>query len=160
MIYYARINDKIKIGYSHDPTSRISGLRTSSPYELVVELVLSGGYDKERDLHETFRHLRIRGEWFEYGDEIKAHIANNMADDRRYEFGLLPDADFEGNQQIARIMSELKLNCRTAGELMGVSKQRVSDIRRREGIGAVTITAMTRIAAVFGCKFEYRFVHN
>ena len=38
--------------------------------ELVLWGVVAGGKDEERDLHERFREMNLRGEWFEPGREL------------------------------------------------------------------------------------------
>jgi len=47
MIYFLKANDKVKIGYADDPSKRILGIQTSSPFEIEVLLIIDGNYDKE-----------------------------------------------------------------------------------------------------------------
>jgi hypothetical protein len=57
-------NGPIKIGKARSVPNRLSALQTASAEKLFVIGVMGGGGPKERELHETFAHLRIRGEWF------------------------------------------------------------------------------------------------
>ena len=54
MIYFLKANDKVKIGYADDPSTRIPSIKTSSPFELEVLLIIEGNYDKESELHKRF----------------------------------------------------------------------------------------------------------
>jgi hypothetical protein len=65
----------IKIGF----TQRLSGLRlraiqTSCPYALEFLARMRGVQRQERELHERFDHLRLRGEWFSRSPELLAYI--------------------------------------------------------------------------------------
>lgn len=66
MIYFI-LNTRrkaIKIGYSAQPRSRLSGLQTSSPDHLTILGVCPGEVCDEKALHSRFEHIHIRGEWF------------------------------------------------------------------------------------------------
>lgn len=75
MIYFIRsYNTHIKIGYSNDPEYRKRALQTSSPVKLHLQAIMPGSFQTESGLHEMFAHLRTRGEWFRYTDELKWFI--------------------------------------------------------------------------------------
>ena len=75
MIYFIRQSNKfIKIGYSADPQSRLKELQTGSPSKLHIQAVIDGNTQTEKGLHEMFAHLRAKGEWFRYTDELKWFI--------------------------------------------------------------------------------------
>lgn len=74
MIYLIKHNKFIKIGQSIDVDSRKDSLQTASPVKLQVQVILEGSFQTEKGLHEIFAHLRVRGEWFRYTDEIKWFI--------------------------------------------------------------------------------------
>jgi hypothetical protein len=57
--------DYVKIGWAkHGPHVRICELQTGCPDLLYVRAYFEGTRDDERKMHETFRCLRGRGEWF------------------------------------------------------------------------------------------------
>lgn len=85
MIYFVRSGDAVKIGYAAEPEKRIPSLRTGNPNEIVVLGLMDGDYDTERELHERFAHRRIRGEWFDIGDDVLAFIQQNC---RPYFLGM------------------------------------------------------------------------
>ena len=75
MIYFIRsYNKHIKIGYSNDPEYRIKSLQTGCPTKLHIQATMIGCNKTEMGLHELFAHLRVRGEWFRYTDELKWFI--------------------------------------------------------------------------------------
>jgi len=88
MIYFLKANERVKIGYSHDPANRVQTKQTSCPYELEVLMVIDGSEDEEHKLHSKFSNYRRSGEWFEFAEQIKQFINDNSHQDRKYEFGL------------------------------------------------------------------------
>lgn len=55
----------IKIGLALNPESRLRGLQTGNPDELVLRgFIRNGSEELERALHHKFRKFRQRGEWF------------------------------------------------------------------------------------------------
>lgn len=75
MIYFIRLENKfIKIGYSANPDERLKELQTGSPVKLHLQATMNGCFKTEKGLHELFNHLRMKGEWFRYTDELKMFI--------------------------------------------------------------------------------------
>lgn len=62
----------VKIGYSTDVSKRISSLQTSSDDRLVLIRLIDGGPRTEAWLHKRFATRRIRGEWFDFNDDMLA----------------------------------------------------------------------------------------
>ncbi len=69
----ARMLGHVKIGMSDDAAKRLRDLQVGSPDELFVRGVLLTEDPErlERDFHERFAHLRIRGEWFRNSPELE-----------------------------------------------------------------------------------------
>lgn len=63
-----------KIGRTRNLPQRLANLQHASPTTLKVELTLVGMGWQERVWHAAFRHLRLRGEWFEYEPELSRAI--------------------------------------------------------------------------------------
>ena len=158
MIYFLKANDRIKIGYSHDPSDRIPSIQTSSPYELEVLLIIETNQDEERELHARFRDLRRSGEWFQFDEPIRNYIESNIHRDRKYEFGLGPAADFEGNEQIRWLRSKHNILAEELARRLNVSQQAISAIELREKDGSVAIKNMQKIGDALGYEFQYRFL--
>jgi Meiotically Up-regulated Gene 113 (MUG113) protein len=83
VIYFVKPRGRpfVKIGYARCVGARLMHLQTASPDELRVLAVVPGGPDKEMVVHARFAHLRVRGEWFHYTDEVRGFL---RAEGRRY----------------------------------------------------------------------------
>jgi len=82
VIYFlsaAQNQDLIKIGYTTNLESRLRSLRTSSPDELQIHLVIPGCREDEKNLHRQFSSLRVRREWFTRAQAIDDFIARHRA---------------------------------------------------------------------------------
>jgi hypothetical protein len=73
-VYFIQGGDRIKIGFSTSPPARLSGLQTGSPDELRLLGSISGTEQDERRLQHSFRHLKIRREWFRAEPDLMAYI--------------------------------------------------------------------------------------
>jgi len=67
----------VKIGRTKDVKKRVDFINTSSPVELELVSVLRGiDPIQEQLIHEKFKVLRVRGEWFHLSDELRDFVAN------------------------------------------------------------------------------------
>lgn len=64
----------IKIGRTKDPRTRLRILQTSHPVPLRYLALWRGGEKEERELHERFSYLRMLGEWFRPGRELRDFV--------------------------------------------------------------------------------------
>jgi hypothetical protein len=71
-VYFIRCEatGMIKLGKAQDPIARLRALQTGSASELVLVGAIEGGFDREKELHERFAHLKTRGEWFKPETEL------------------------------------------------------------------------------------------
>lgn len=70
-MYYIRFADRVKIGTTRNIKKRLAVI----PHDEVLGLE-PGGYELERARHRQFAALRVTGEWFEYGDALREHVAS------------------------------------------------------------------------------------
>jgi len=81
MIYFIK-NQKaeaIKIGYTkNNIRRRLATLQISSPECLELLGVMKGKKKEEKELHAKFKHLSIRGEWFNASEELHRFINENI----------------------------------------------------------------------------------
>lgn len=75
-VYFITDGEAIKIGKSNRPKARLAGLQTSHHKPLRILALVPAKPEDEREYHAKFRHLRIRGEWFQDGKEIRQFITN------------------------------------------------------------------------------------
>lgn len=59
----------VKIGYAQDVWARLSELQCGNPFELRVLSFLPGGREAEGAIHVALASHRVRGEWFNLGDD-------------------------------------------------------------------------------------------
>jgi hypothetical protein len=69
-VYYARLGNRVKIGFSFDVKRRMISIQ---PEELMA--TEPGGIQKEAKRHAEFADLRVAGEWFRYEGRLVDHIA-------------------------------------------------------------------------------------
>ena len=76
MIYliYCSKTKTCKIGYSYNPDNRLKELQTGNPYHLELITTVPGDISIEKDIHSKFNHLKLKGEWFNYTQEIKDYF--------------------------------------------------------------------------------------
>lgn len=83
-VYFIRCEQYVKIGASKWPPGRLKEIRWGVGGALtpplmdakVAELISTepGGFDRERELHAKFAHLRHTGEWFTETPELTEYI--------------------------------------------------------------------------------------
>ena len=80
---FAEHPQHIKIGVSRELKSRLQNYRTHTPFTVEVLLFIKATYKVndplnakvlEKQLHEQFKHLKHRGEWFENRGALKQYI--------------------------------------------------------------------------------------
>lgn len=70
VVYYMRLGNRVKIGYTIDIATRCSSIQ---PEELLA--TERGGKGLEEQRHGQFDKLRVVGEWFRYEGALVAHVA-------------------------------------------------------------------------------------
>lgn len=78
-VYFLRLGETVKIGYSTDPLSRLTGLRTAMSGPVTGMVFVQGTQQEERRLHSRFRKSRLDGEWFRLTSELQQLIARAAA---------------------------------------------------------------------------------
>lgn len=64
-----------KFGKSVQPKTRLGSIQTGHPYTVsLVAYCLESEYLTEREIHDRLHHLRMRGEWFQDGEELQTVI--------------------------------------------------------------------------------------
>lgn len=70
-LYFLRSGDRVKIGRAKDPEYRLMVLRSHIPYETEILAILPGAGNLEKRIHKLLQPYKIKGEWFEYNEEIQ-----------------------------------------------------------------------------------------
>jgi hypothetical protein len=87
LVYFVKAGRRIKIGQSLDPELRVKSIRSGSvqmpkgldPSNAKLLATEPGGQRREQELHRQFAHLRVAGEWFNNGPELKIYISELTA---------------------------------------------------------------------------------
>jgi len=83
LVYFIKAGRRIKIGRSLNPEARLKSIRGGNsqmprnldPSSAKLLATEPGGPARERELHQHFAHLRVAGEWFNNGPELKIYIS-------------------------------------------------------------------------------------
>lgn len=73
MIYFIgnKQQDIVKIGYTQNSIQqRICTIQANSPYKMEVFGIVEGMKNIEQFIHDKFKHLHIRGEWYRISEEM------------------------------------------------------------------------------------------
>ena len=82
--------ERIKIGFSADPKSRLQQLQTGTPYELTMLGYVEGDFFHESHLHRHLSDFRVQGEWFDAVEKVQI-IVDNIIEGRVLIKDLLVD---------------------------------------------------------------------
>ena len=61
----------VKIGYTTNIDARFNSLQSGNVNALKILASVPGGQKLERQFHKRLSHLRVRGEWFKDGTELR-----------------------------------------------------------------------------------------
>lgn len=75
-VYFIQCGDAgpIKIGIAQNVERRLADLEIASPYPLRLLGVVSGGQEREGELHRRFASQILKGEWFSPSSELLGYI--------------------------------------------------------------------------------------
>ncbi|HEY2509460.1 MAG TPA: GIY-YIG nuclease family protein [Polyangiaceae bacterium] len=78
-VYFVQVSESVsspvKIGFARRVASRLSDLQVAHPTRLVLRAVAVGNLRIEKETHDLFAAMRIRGEWFEPRPALVSFIA-------------------------------------------------------------------------------------
>lgn len=73
-LYFIQADAMVKIGRANYPSSRLETLQTGSAATLILVAEYKNMGDLEGECHKRLKHLRVRGEWFWFDDDVAALI--------------------------------------------------------------------------------------
>lgn len=84
VVYIVSVGDEnmVKIGFTKSIKSRLRALRTASPLEPIIHLMIDGTAELEAELHRRFEVDRVKREWFRFSEQIRHFIASQKSADR------------------------------------------------------------------------------
>jgi Meiotically up-regulated gene 113 len=75
VVYFIKVGDAIKIGFTKNLVRRIQDLRSASVEEIILLAALPGGQELERYLHDLFADAKINSEFYST-DIVVRFLAN------------------------------------------------------------------------------------
>ena len=154
MLYFIKQGEHVKIGYTDKIRTRLSSLQSANPNKLEVVGLIEGEYKDELEHHNKFKHLSSSGEWFKYDADLCDYIAK-LDKDLMWQYGYTSNESSPiGLIKSCRIENGLSLE--DLGNLLGVTKQSVMSLEKREIKGEITIKSLTKALNAMGYKYENR----
>ena len=154
MIYFIKQGDYVKIGYTTLFKKRLNQLQTSSPVKLEVLALIKGDRVEEKNYHNAFKHINSNGEWFLYNNEIERFV-DALDKDLMWKYGLVEN-ETSPIGLIKQTRLEKKISLEELGEKLGITKQGVMDMERRDAQGRITTGTLYKALAAMGSKYESR----
>lgn len=147
-LYFIRCaTGPVKIGKARWVDGRLRMLQCGTPHKLQLIGTLPARGFEEADWHREFEHLRIRGEWFEWTDELAARIDQALKDHREREL-IAGDPEHPGGWIRRNMLEANRLNVSEAARRMGIN--RPAFIAVLDGKRAVSRDLAYRLEALTG----------
>lgn len=156
MIYFIKQDGYVKIGFTNRFKTRLNELQVSSPIKLEVLAIIEGNKSDEQILHKKFNHICSNGEWFIYCDELKSFI-DLLDNNLMWKYGYLNDK-LSPIGLIKQTRLELNLSMEELAEKLGISKQAVLDMEKRDMHGRITIGALSKALYAMNYKLGIRAI--
>lgn len=111
-VYFATSGqtDMVKIGFTIDPSARMSTLGTSTPYPFHLQSFFASYVEAEKMVHQRFSEDHIRGEWFNNSDDMQ-ELWDDILD---YQMGKITDED--GPEDVFIDLTALRIILDTIGK--------------------------------------------
>jgi hypothetical protein len=74
-VYFLRMGDKLKIGFSRKVGQRLRSIQTACPEPAEIVKIIPGTDQTERYFHAHFAAHRLSGEWFRLDSDLAAFVA-------------------------------------------------------------------------------------
>lgn len=84
-VYYAVVQDRVKIGFSKNPWARIKEQRTAAP-SMQLAAIESAQFHQEAERHQQFASLHIEREWFRFEGALREHIERLRINDEAVNY--------------------------------------------------------------------------
>ena len=135
-LYVMHDDQRMKIGVSSLPESRLSALKAGVPS---LKLIAScpGSFSDEKELHALLESFSVGGEWFRVSDESLAIVEKFMQNRQ------LADKHISATQAAARMMN---VGVRSVERAAKVQKDGVPELAEMVEAGTIAVSQAARIA--------------
>lgn len=152
-IYFMRRADgvgPVKIGCSKWPAERLAMFASWSPEPLEIVTTAQGTFRDESRIHRQFAEYRLHSEWFEAAPPVLAMVASVARN------GVLPPTPASDRTAQIKAMYAAGRTLQSIADEFGVSRQRIEQIAREEGLQPRGRVRPSRRAVVWGKLAEVR----
>ena len=156
MIYFIKQGEYVKIGFTNRFKTRLSQLQVSSPIKLQVLAIVEGDKNDELKFHNQFKHIASNGEWFMQCDELNSFI-DLLDTTLMWKYGYIHNK-VSPIGIIKQTRLEKNLSMEELGEKLGITKQGVMDMERRDAQGRITINALSKVLYTMNTKLGIRAI--
>lgn len=159
-VYFANGAGLTKVGYSHDPRSRVTSLQRLIPVTLRLVYEAEGGRDLETAVHREMTR-RGRHEWREWFTHTTAGEAKSLV---RLCRRRLDDATADGTSRLLSVVSS-RVTSAWCHDVESVEREwrldeAVSTLRRLQSAIGPTPAVESGFAAVFACRLGFTAPHR
>jgi hypothetical protein len=103
-VYYAVVQDRVKIGFSKNPWARIKEQRTAAP-SMQLAAIESAQFHQEAERHQQFASLHIEREWFRFEGALREHIERLRINDEA--------VNYESSTSTTKVQAEAEAEARS-----------------------------------------------
>ena len=126
-------SNAIKIGKSDTVSERLSTLQTGNPNPLKIVKIIEcktarQAHTKEKKLHNKFKELHLKGEWFKYDKELFDVVLNEIVSDKKNDRNEITVNTLFGKETFP--IFEVIPNCHFYSELKAQIKDNYADASR------------------------------
>lgn len=76
IVYVIQSGEFVKIGQTGNLISRLGHYKTHNPHPMQIVGLIKGGMQEENILHDKFKHLHVKHDWFQYKQEIRDYFSD------------------------------------------------------------------------------------
>ena len=156
MVYFIKQGEYVKIGFTNRFKARLNQLQVSSPIKLEVLGIIDGDKSDEERFHQKFKHIASTGEWFMHCDELKSYI-DLLDTSLMWKYGYFNN---ETNPigLIKQTRLDKNLSMEELAEKIGITKQAILDMERRDAQGRITINTLSKVLFAMNYKLGIRAI--
>jgi transcriptional regulator with XRE-family HTH domain len=143
MVYFLRLENLVKIGYTNKLNTRINALKSQFKGASLIKCV-TGTVADEKFLHKKFEHIRQNGEWFKNTKELASYI-NSLKSCKNTSVYNDLEIKLGASVKAQRLLKNLTREalCAKAGVSM-------NGLRHLEGGQGTSVNTLVKIAEALG----------
>lgn len=146
MVYFLKYKNLIKIGYTKDLNNRLNTLYNQFEGSFLIKAIDGDRY-VEKTLHEKFKNIRTKGEWFEETEELSNYIKILTSTEQKIQTFFHNKIEKEIGEAIKSIRLRKNLTRESVCNQAGVS---INALRHLENGTGATLVSLIRVLRTLG----------